>query len=59
VQQMPGRDAYLDGLLALALVAGIVAVVIVVLTAVGTEAKGVAFGKTVATAPAATAIDPS
>jgi MFS transporter, SHS family, lactate transporter len=45
--------------LALALVAGIVAVVIVVLTAVGTEAKGVAFGKTVATAPAATAIDPS
>jgi SHS family lactate transporter-like MFS transporter len=45
--------------LALALVAGIVAVVIVVLTAVGTEAKGVAFGKTAATAPAATAIDPS
>jgi MFS transporter, SHS family, lactate transporter len=37
--------------LALALVAGIVAVVIVVLTALGTEAKGVAFGRALATAP--------
>jgi SHS family lactate transporter-like MFS transporter len=37
--------------LALALVAGIVAVVIVVLTALGTEAKGVAFGKALATPP--------
>jgi SHS family lactate transporter-like MFS transporter len=31
--------------MALALVAGIVAVVIVILTALGTEAKGVTFGK--------------
>jgi MFS transporter, SHS family, lactate transporter len=38
--------------LALALVAGIVAVVIVVLTALGTEAKSVAFGATLATPPA-------
>jgi hypothetical protein len=37
--------------LALALVAVIVAVVIVVLTALGTEAKGVAFGATLATPP--------
>jgi MFS transporter, SHS family, lactate transporter len=37
--------------LALALVAGIVAVAIIVLTALGTEAKGVAFGKALATVP--------
>ena len=36
--------------IALALVAGIVAVVIVILTALGTEAKGVAFGKAAAAA---------
>jgi MFS transporter, SHS family, lactate transporter len=37
--------------LSLALVAGIVAVAIIVLTALGTEAKGVAFGKALATVP--------
>jgi MFS transporter, SHS family, lactate transporter len=38
--------------LALALVAGIVAVAIVILTALGTEAKGVAFGRGAAPSPA-------
>ena len=39
------RNAYLDGLLALAIVAGTVAIIIAALTAAGTEAKGVVFGK--------------
>jgi MFS transporter, SHS family, lactate transporter len=47
-----------DYAFALALVAGIVAVAIVVLTALGTEAKGVAFGSSIAPGPGA-AVSPA
>jgi MFS transporter, SHS family, lactate transporter len=47
-----------DYAFALALVAGIVAVVIVILTAIGIEAKGVAFGSRIAPGPGA-AVSPA